>query len=36
MLKKNSSIKVLNLYANISDVDGARALKQALSVNNTL
>ena len=35
-LESNKSIKSLNLYRNIFDVDGARALGNALKKNSTL
>ena len=33
---KNKTINTLNLYRNNIDVDGARALRELLKVNNTL
>lgn len=35
-MKQNSSITTLNLFHNICDVDGARAIGEALKVNSTL
>ena len=35
-LEKNKSIKTLNLYRNIIDIDGARALKKVLEKNSSL
>jgi NLR family CARD domain-containing protein 3 len=35
-LKVNTSLKWLNLYRNLIDVDGARAIAECLKVNKTL
>lgn len=35
-LKSNTAIRSLNLYRNSADVDGARAIGEALKVNCTL
>lgn len=33
---KNNTLKTLNLYRNKVDVDGARALRELLKVNNSI